>query len=191
MDRGGPEPDAGMNLIFRTLFIAFAAMRRPRLTPLQSSKVSFRVLANDLDVNLHMNNGRYLSLMDLGRLDLMMRMGVMRQLFKLKWRPVIGSLTIRFRRSLDPFQRYVIHTRLVCWDEKWMYLEQRFERDGETAAVAFVKGLFLQQDGSVPPQAVVDLADPSLKSPPFPEEIVAWQRSEQALRAADQVASDL
>ncbi len=171
-----------MNLIFRTLIVTLSAVRRPRLRPLQSSVVHFRVLPNDLDINLHMNNGRYLSLMDLGRLDLMMRLGVMRELFRLGWRPVIGSLTIRFRRPLDPFQRYEIHTRLVCWDEKWMYLEQRFEAHGEMAAIALVKGLFLQRDGTVPPQAVIDLAVPGLSSPPMPGAIAEWQRSEDALR---------
>ena len=30
-----------------------------------------RVWPNDLDTNAHMNNGRYLTLMDLGRFDLM------------------------------------------------------------------------------------------------------------------------
>ncbi|HET7275981.1 MAG TPA: thioesterase family protein [Longimicrobiaceae bacterium] len=174
-----------MNLIFRTLRVALTSLRRHRLRPLDTSVVVFHVLPNDLDINFHMNNGRYLSLMDLGRLDLMMRIGVMRQLFRCKWRPVIGSLSIRFRRSLSPFQRYEIHTRLLCWDDKWMYLEQRFMAGGEMAAIALVKGLFLQPNGTVPPQAVVDLANPDLESPPFPEVIVAWQRSENALRAAD------
>ena len=32
-----------------------------------------RVLPNDLDLLWHMNNGRYLSLMDQGRVDLMVR----------------------------------------------------------------------------------------------------------------------
>mgnify|MGYP003290859366 CR=1 FL=1 len=36
---------------------------------LDDSRVCFRVLPNDCDVNLHMNNGRYWTIMDLGRAD--------------------------------------------------------------------------------------------------------------------------
>ena len=43
---------------------------RSRLRPTDASTVHFLVWPNDLDMNRHMNNGRYLTLMDLGRFDL-------------------------------------------------------------------------------------------------------------------------
>ncbi|HEX8430337.1 MAG TPA: thioesterase family protein, partial [Longimicrobium sp.] len=69
-----------MNLVLRLFYVALAALRRPRLRPLDLSVVTFRVFPNDLDVNFHMNNGRYLTLMDLGRLDLLLRLGILREL---------------------------------------------------------------------------------------------------------------
>ena len=51
-----------------------------RLGPLDESVIHARVLPTDLDLNLHLNNGRALTLMDLGRVDLMLRMGVVGEL---------------------------------------------------------------------------------------------------------------
>jgi acyl-CoA thioesterase FadM len=176
-----------MNLLLRFLLILAGMRRRPRLRALDESVLGFRVLPTDLDLNLHMNNGRYLSLMDLGRLDLIGRMGVMRRIVRHGWRPVVGSLTIRYRRSLEPFQRYQLHSRLLAWDEKWLYVEQRFVHRGELMALALVKGLFLAPGGRLSPQAVVDVVEPGLPSPPLPEAVLEWQRSEELLRGADAV----
>lgn len=174
-----------MNLVLRLLAVLLGLLRGGRLAPLGTSVLRFRVLPNDLDYNLHMNNGRYLSIMDLGRVDLMGRQGVIRELVRRGWWPVVGSLTIRFRRSLEPFDRYELHTRLVAWDERWLYLEQRFLRRGEVAAVALVKGVFLGPDGRVPPQRLLELVDPGLTSPPVPDAVAEWQRAEELLRAGD------
>lgn len=168
--------------VLRSLRVALAALRGRRLHPLEDSVIRFRVWPNDLDVNLHMNNGRYLTLMDLGRLDLIVRIGVLGTLRRRRWNPVIGSLQIRYRRSLLPFQEYAIRTRLLCWDERWFYLDQRFERGGEVVAVALVKGLFLGPEGRVPTQQVVDASPHRIASPPPPGAVSAWQEAERALR---------
>ncbi len=168
--------------VLRSLRVGLAALRRPRLHPLEDSVIRFRVWPNDLDVNLHMNNGRYLTLMDLGRLDLIVRMGVLGTLRRRRWNPVIGSLQVRYRRSLLPFQAYDIRTRLLCWDERWFFLDQRFERRGDVVASALVKGLFLGPDGRVPTQQVVDASPHRIESPPPPEAVSAWQDAERALR---------
>ncbi|HEX2190943.1 MAG TPA: thioesterase family protein [Longimicrobiaceae bacterium] len=166
----------------RSLRVLAAAFWRPRLDPLGESVVSFRVWPNDLDVNLHMNNGRYLTLMDLGRLDLVVRMGVLGELRRRRWNPVVGSLEVRYRRPLLPFQLYSIRTRLLCWDDRWFFLEQRFERRGEGVAIALVKGLFLGAEGRVSTQAVVDASGHRVASPPAPEAVAAWQHAERVLR---------
>jgi acyl-CoA thioesterase FadM len=170
-----------MNLLLRLVLVLVGALRGRRLSPLEESVVRFRVLPNDLDNNFHMNNGRYLTLMDLGRTDLVIRMGVARKLLQRKWNPVVGSLTIRYRRSLEPFQRYELRTRLVGWDDQWFFVEQRFVRDGELVARAFVKGIFLGPEGRVPTQAVVDASGHDVASPPIPDGLRRWAEAEAML----------
>ncbi|KAJ9641800.1 hypothetical protein H2199_005013 [Coniosporium tulheliwenetii] len=34
----------------------------------------------------------------------------------------LGGITCHFRREIAPYQKFEIHTRLLCWDRKWLYL---------------------------------------------------------------------
>lgn len=152
-----------------------AAAARPGLEPLGESVVSFRVWPSDLDTNRHLNNGRYLTLMDLGRWDLMARSGLLAPVMRRRWTPVVGAATMRFRRSLDPFQRYDLRTRLLGWDDRALYIGQTFERGGEACATGAVRAVLLGRDGRVAPQAVVDLVASGLASPPLPAWVDLWR----------------
>lgn len=169
-----------MNLWFRVIVVLSAALFRRALGPLDASVLRFRVWPNDLDINLHMNNGRYLTIMDLGRVDLMLRTGLGRMAFKSKWAPLVGSATIRFRRSLDPFQSYQLKSRIVCWDEKWFFIEQQFERRGELIAAGLIKGLLRGRDGNIPTAEVLRSLNLNLPSPEMPEQIRVWRQAETA-----------
>lgn len=169
-----------MNLIFRLLGVIVGTFFRPRLRPLEESVVSFRVLPNDLDTNFHMNNGRYLTLMDLGRFDMMLRLGVLRTLLRRRWNPVLASVMVRFRRELSPFQKYELRTRILCWDERWLFIEQRFVRGGELAAVGVAKSAFLGPKGRVAPSELVEALGYGMESPPVPPGIREWQEAEAA-----------
>lgn len=169
-----------MNLFFRlfkTLLLWFLFPRRNGL--LDESVVRFRVWPNDLDTNLHMNNGRYMTLMDLGRLDLLLRNGAIRQVMRQKWYPVLAASELRFRRPLNLFQRFEIRTRIVTWDAKWIYLEQRILRNGDLALHAYLKGVFVARGGgSVPITRLLELMGETKAPPPMPEAIAAWMDAE-------------
>ncbi|MFI5236273.1 MAG: thioesterase family protein, partial [Gemmatimonadales bacterium] len=79
------------------------------------------------------------------------------------------------------WQRYELRTRLVGWDEKWLYLEQEFVAEGKTYASAYVKGLFRGRDGSVSTAEFLRAAGFELVSPPLPEAVRQWQALDQSL----------
>lgn len=115
-----------MNLWFRLLGLLLGNLFRPRLAaPFGVSRLAFRVLPNDLDTNLHMTNGRYWNIFDLGRLDLILRMGLGKVALRRKWAPLVGAGTVQFRRELKPFQRFTLETRLAGWVGTRMVMEQR------------------------------------------------------------------
>ena len=71
-----------MNLWLRLIWVALSGWLGHRLDlPGEASRLTFRVWFHDLDPFRHMNNGRYLTLMDLGRTDLMVRSGLARAAF--------------------------------------------------------------------------------------------------------------
>ena len=177
-----------MNLLMRLLkTLALASVGAP-LEVLGLSTVHFRVWPNDLDLNAHMNNGRYLTLMDLGRMDLIVRGGLMRLVLKHRWQPLVGAATIRFRRSLKPFQRYSLTTRVVGWDEKWFFLEQQFLQGDQLAAQAYVQVLFRShgrgREGNVAPAQALEALGKTLPSPELPAPLRSWLKSVSPLRAA-------
>ena len=168
-----------MNLVFRLLRVIIGAFFRPRLKVLDESILRFIVWPNDLDVNLHMNNGRYLTIMDLGRIDLTVRTGIFGAMIRRRWAPVVGTVTIRFRKSLLPFRSYRLITRVVCWDDKWTYMEQRFERHGEIVATAFVKALFRDRKRTLRSRELLVAIGQQQRSPRMPPALEALRLAEE------------
>jgi len=174
-----------MVLFFRTLWKGLTLRLRKPLDPLGVSVLRFRVWPNDLDVNIHMNNGRFLSIMDLGRFDLSFRTKLGRAMFRNRWQPLVGGITMRYRRSLAPFEAYELHTRLLGWDEKWVFLEQRFlKRGGDLAAEGVVKVLFRGKAGNVPMAEVLRLMAYEGPQVEVPEHVRRWAKESAPARPA-------
>lgn len=179
-----------MSLFFRTLWVYILSFFRAPITDITAvNTVDFIVLPNDLDTNLHMNNGRYLTIMDLGRFDLVLRSGILKFMIKQKSMPVLAAAQMRWRLSLQPFQKYTLETQVICWDEKWVYMEQRFiirggAKNGAVAAIGLVKGSFYnnQLQRTVPTAEMLSLLHLPHQSPPMPDYMRAWQEAEDALR---------
>jgi acyl-CoA thioesterase FadM len=104
---------------------------------------------------------------------------VIQQALRRRWFPVAGSVMLRFRKSLDPFQRFELRTSVVGWDEKWWWFEQRFEVDGRLHALGRVKALFRGPQGSVPTAIVLAaIGRPDVTPLDMPEAIRLWQQAE-------------
>jgi acyl-CoA thioesterase FadM len=138
-----------VNKLLRTLLTLLAARRQPKLSMLDVSRLRLRVYPNDLDIANHVNNGVYLSLADFGRFNLLVRSGSWKILRARGWYPVVANLTISYRKSLGPWQRYTIETKLVGIHTSAYVIEQRFVVDGEIYARMFVRGKFLKRGGGV------------------------------------------
>ncbi len=134
-----------MNLYLRLLRLWLKVRRGPVEQQLNSSRLPLRVWPNDLDLFGHMNNGRYLTLMDLGRLQIVMKSGLLRVMRKHNWYAVVAAVEMRFRRPLRLWQRYTLITEIVDWDETWFLFEQRFESAGKVYARALVQAQFRHQ----------------------------------------------
>lgn len=170
----GVVREANMNLYLRLIVLLFRLIGLARAGLFEESRVAFRVLPTDCDVNLHMNNGRYLAFMDLGRLHLVAQIGLLGIIVRRRWGAALGAAEINFIRPLAPFQKFELVTRLVTWDDKYAYMEQRFESRGVLCAHAFVKGLFLDRNGRIGPSEVTAALGTTAEPPPMPEALRIW-----------------
>lgn len=143
-----------MNLWLRLLRILLAASRAPRADPLETRHLAFRVMPWNLDLNLHMTNSRYLALMDIGRLDLILRSRLWASVRRHRWAPVVGGCVIRFRRPLAPFRRVALTTELRGRDERWFYIEHRLTLAEGLACRAVMRTAFLKDGAIVAPEEV-------------------------------------
>ncbi len=142
-------------------------------------------MPTDLDILRHVNNGIYLSLLDLARTDLLIRSGLAPRVRRRRWVAVVTAESIRFRRSLTIFQRFHVESRVVGWDDRNIYVDQRFIRGDELIASALVAGRFLGPEGSVPPAAVLALAGLEEKDrPAMPEWAERLAGAQQALASS-------
>lgn len=176
--RSGPSGvPTGMNLYFRLLIVLLRNLfPKRRLKPFEVSVLHSRVWPTDLDVNLHMNNGLYLGLMDLGRFDLMQRVGLVHKSLAERWMPVVVDVKIRYRQSLKPFEAFELHTRLVGWDRKFFYLEQRFTHGNRVMARALVRAAIVGKKGrTLHCDEVMEAFGVDLASPPVDDEFqIGW-----------------
>lgn len=157
-----------MNLWLRLLWVLIGQRCLGGSSLLDDLRLSFHVMPHDLDLQMHMNNGRYLTLMDLGRIALMKRTGLLSELRRLRGFGVAGGIVVHFIRPLSLFQQVNLHTRVVSWDEKWIYLEQRFIRGDTLHAHAFVRVLLCEPRGKIPTARVLQLLDAEHLDPPGP-----------------------
>jgi acyl-CoA thioesterase FadM len=141
---------------------------------LEEDRVRMRVWPNDIDINLHLNNARYLNLMDYGRTHLLARTGLLNNILRARYTPMVGAVWMTYRRSLPVFRAFWLSSRLVCWDERWFYMEQTFTGNDGLAAVGWVKAVLRDARGNVEPQRVIAGVWPEAMSPPMPEAFAAW-----------------
>ena len=175
-----------MNLYLRLFWTLLAMTWRKPITMLETSAINMRVWPNDLDINIHVNNGRYLTLADLGVVNLLGRVGLFRAALRKGWRPMVVSALASFRRPLKPFQKYRLETRILGWYENWAFFQSQFIVKGEVKATVVTKGIFLGREGPVPALQVVALTGRAAESPALPEWVAHWDAAVAAFEDAEQ-----
>lgn len=181
-----------MNLLLRFIRVMIHAFFRSTIDLSKESVVVFRVFPHDIDLNIHMTNSRYLSLMDLGRVDLMLRSPLAKPVITGQWKAVLGSVTLQFRRPLKLFQKISLHTRVIGWDQKWIYLEQKTISNHQLMSTAIAKCLFLDHYGIIVTERLLKLFGsestfPAMNITPV---IQHWNALEETFKTAKNQGSD-
>ncbi len=138
-----------MNLYLRLFWLLLTYRFKPKMKFTDALEVSLRVLPNDIDINGHVNNGRYLTLADLAIMEMFLRSGVLLRAIRLGWRPMVGGTLVSYRTGLKPFARYSIRFQLNGWDDRWNYFRFEFMHQNKTAAIGMVKGAMVGRKGWV------------------------------------------
>ena len=103
------------------------------------SEITLCCRLTDIDNFLEMNNGRVLTLYDLGRTDFAVRTGLGRQLLKQRWGLVVAGSTIQYRKRIRAFDKVTMKTQIVGIDARWIYVEQSMWVKGKPCSSALLR----------------------------------------------------
>ncbi|MGB0865926.1 MAG: acyl-CoA thioesterase [Granulosicoccaceae bacterium] len=120
------------------------------------SEIKFRCRPWDLDMFLEMNNGRVLTLYDLGRFDLLLCMGLDKIMRKNHWGLVAASSTVRYRHRIRMFDKVSIRTQVAGVDERWVYIAQSMWVRGLPASAVLIRTGITSKGKVISPQHLLD-----------------------------------
>ncbi|SNT21964.1 acyl-CoA thioesterase [Tropicimonas sediminicola] len=132
----------------------------------------------DIDPWMELNNGRTLTLYDLGRVVLFERIGIVPLMRENRWGGTIAGSSFRYRKRVRAFDRYELRTRMVGWDDKFFYAEQAMWRNGECCSHGLLRMAITDRNGLVRTAQVAAALDAAPESPPLPDWIRAWIAAE-------------
>ncbi|MAM63668.1 acyl-CoA thioesterase [Maritimibacter sp. UBA3975] len=151
------------------------ALRQPPL-PIDGVHVSHHLCWPwDLDMWMELNNGRTLTLFDLGRVPFGIRAGIARTLREQRWGGAVAGASVMYRRRVRMFDRIELRTRLIGWDDKFTYTEQSMWTRGTCANHILVRAATTDKNGIVRNDRVLAaMGFPDAKSPPLPNWVAGW-----------------
>lgn len=156
-----------------------AARRRKRPPTHQLFDVvtlEFRVGLLDIDLNMHLNNAKYLKFMDRSRLEHAVVTGSLNRMIEARCNVVVANTEIAYIRELRPYQQFQVHTRILGWDDKYVYYDQRFESQRKLHTHALLRVVNVYGGKSISPQTAQDITGMHMESPPLPEYVEQWKR---------------
>lgn len=164
--------------LIRFFHVMIRGRWRSKLAPGEESVLPMTAWPWDCDMFMEINNGRHLTLFDLGRFDYGVRSGLMTILKQKKWGLVVAGSTIRYRRRLTPFQRYKLHTRLVGRDERWFYFVQTTVHEGTACSSALLRTGVTAKGRVIPTQDVAEAMGYPEWHPELPGWVARWAEAD-------------
>ena len=135
----------------------------------------------DLDPWMELNNGRTLTLYDLGRVPMFIRTGAIDTLKKKNWRVTVAGVSVRYRRRITAFEKVTIVSKLVGWDDRFFYTVQSiWKKDGECANQVLLRSAIVGANGIVAPAELAAAQGLNPKSPEMAEWIMKWIAAENS-----------
>lgn len=128
----------------------------------------------DLDPWIELNNGRTLTLYDLGRIPMAARTGLIRVMRSHGWGITVAGNSVRYRRRIRAFDRFDMVTRTIGTDDRFIYVEQSMWRRGECCNHMLVRSAVTSDQGIVPPARVMQALGYKGEPPELPGWVRAW-----------------
>lgn len=166
---------------FRFFVAMYKARSAPPLAISDTCVIPLRVGLTDSDIFGEMNNGRHLTLFDIGRFVFAVRTGLWKEVKRNRWGFVVAGSSVRYRKRLHPGQGFEQHTQVLGYDEKWFYFQQTHQREGVWHASALIRAAVVSKGKIIPTQTILATMQQTEWQPALPDWVKAWSEAD-ALR---------
>lgn len=165
---------------FRLSGVFLRAKRLSPAHPLVMHVSQHRVSLFDCDMFGEMNNGRILTILELGRWELSLRSGLWPVLRQNGWGFAVAGASVRYRKRLTPFERFEMRTQLLGWDERFLYIEQgMFKTSGDCANHCLFRTAIVSKGRALPPADVAAKLNLDQGSPALPDWVNDWIKADK------------
>lgn len=166
--------------VIRLAWQIFKVRNAPSLAPLEMHVSHHICLPWDIDVWMELNNGRTLTLYDLGRIPFAFRSGLIKTLRSNGWGLTMAGASVRYRRRIRMFEVIEMRSRVVFWDNRFIYVEQSmWKKNGECANHIVYRAAVTSDSGIVDPTQVAEASGIDPTPPKAPAWVAAWISADQ------------
>ena len=100
----------------------------------------------------YMNNSSFWTIAEMGIMDIYFRSDLAKICRKNKWAPLMTSQKMVFRKPLKRFSKFQVRTKIIYWDDKFVYFNITFSKDNQLIANCLIGTVVISKEGIVAPK---------------------------------------
>ncbi|MBL4806599.1 MAG: thioesterase family protein [Rhodobacteraceae bacterium] len=132
----------------------------------------------DIDPWRELNNGRTLTLYDLGRIAYIKRIPLAKVLRENHWGMTMAGAAVRYRRRIRMFDRFEMRTKAIGRDARFIYIQQSMWRNDEAASSGLFRAAVVGKSGIIPTNTVCEKMQIPDWNPTMPDWVLEWIAAE-------------
>lgn len=149
--------------------------RNAPLNPLDTHISHHLCWPQDIDPWMELNNGRTLTLYDLGRIPMATRTGLHKVARAKGWGLAVAGASVRYRKRVKMFNKIEMRTRLLGWDARFIYMDQTMWVRGDCTSQALIRSaITMGKRGIVAPAEMAVALGLPPESPALPAWVTDW-----------------
>lgn len=139
---------------------------------LDENSFFIRTMPTECNFFMIMDNCAYNKILDLSKFYILLHYRKFGLVIKRKWKPLTVSLDMSLIRPIKVLQKYRISSKVLYWENSYIYMEHKFFIKDKLHATALSKSCFMIGKKLVQDDDLNALYD--MKSPSKPDVIAKW-----------------
>lgn len=163
----------------RSIHALVSARKYPPLG-LYDTHVSYhRAWPWDTDMFGELNNGRILTLFELGRWQSTVRLELLQPFLRGRNTLAVAGVSVRYRKRIPIFQKYRMQTRMLGYGERFFYVDQTMWQGETCMNQMLLRAAIRDKSGTVPPAAFLEQMGKTTEQPGLPGWVRSWMEADE------------